>query len=89
VNTNADPDTSPLRGGRITSPRAADKERQAWNLYISHHDIVGLAASAYHGGTNGITELTISFIHVCGYQSFTTESANDILPCYSSIQLLH
>ncbi len=89
VNTDADPDTSPLRGGRITSPHAADKECQARNLCISCHDIAGLVASAYHGGINGITKWTISFIRVCGYQSFTMESANNVLPCYSSIQLLH
>jgi hypothetical protein len=71
------------------SPRAADKERQAWNLCISRHDIAGLAALAYHGGTNGITELTISFIQACGYQCFKTESANNVLPCYSSIQLFY
>ena len=73
MNTNADPDTYPLEGGRITLPRAADKERQARHLYISRHDIAGLAASAYHGGRNGIDKLTLSFIHACGYQSFTME----------------
>ncbi len=36
-----------------------------------------------------ITELIISFIHACGYQSFTMESADDVLTCYSSIQLFH
>jgi hypothetical protein len=89
VNTDADYDNYPLEGGRITSPCAADKERQARNLSISCHDIAGLAASAYHGGRDGLDELTITYIHRCRYQSFTTESTDDILPCYSSIQLLH
>jgi hypothetical protein len=44
VNTKADPDTSPLQGGPITLPRAADKECQARHKGISHHDIAGLAA---------------------------------------------
>jgi hypothetical protein len=70
-------------------PHAADKERQARQQGISCHDIAGLAASAYHGGIDGIHKLTLLFIHKCGYQSFSTESANDILPCYSSIQLRH
>ncbi len=33
--------------------------------------------------------MTLSFIHACGYQSFTTESTDNVLPCYNSIQLLH
>jgi hypothetical protein len=89
VNTDADYDNYPLEGGRITSPRAADKERQARNLSISRHDIAGLATLAYHGGRDGVDELTITFIHRCGYQSFTMESTNNVLPSYSSIQLLH
>ncbi len=89
MNTKADPNTSPLRGGNITLPRAADKECQARHQGISRHYIVGLAASAYHGGTDGVHELTILFIHKYGYQSFSTESADNVLPCYSSIQLLH
>jgi hypothetical protein len=63
VNTGADYDNYPLEGGCITSPRAADKERQVRNLSISRHDIAGLAASAYHGGCDGVDELTITFIH--------------------------
>jgi hypothetical protein len=59
-------------------------------LNISRHDVANLACSAYHGGPNGVKELTIQFIHACGYQSFAaTESADDILPCYGHIQLIH
>ena len=76
-------------GGRITSPRATDKERQARKLHISRHDIAGLASQDYHGGKHGVTDLSISFIHTCGYRSFSPEIEDDVLPCYGSIQLLH
>ncbi len=76
-------------GGRITSPRAADKERQARLRRISQHDVAGLATSAYHGGQHGVPTLTLSFIHACGYQTFSPEVEDDVLPCYGTIQLLH
>ncbi len=77
-------------GGRISSPRSTDKERQARILNISRHDVANLACSDYHGGSSGVKELSLQFIHACGYQSFaTTECADDILPCYGQIQLLH
>ncbi len=77
-------------GGRITLPRSTDKERQARKLNISRHDVANLACSDYHGGQHGVKDLSIQFIHACGYQSFSsTECADDILPCYSHIRLLH
>ena len=45
--SSTDDDTVPLMGGRITSPRATDKERQAQKLHISRHDIAGLASLWY------------------------------------------
>ena len=82
-------EAAPLLGGRITSPRATDKERQARKLHISRHDIAGLATPAYHGGHLGVPELSLSFIHACGYRSFSPEIEDDVLPCYGAIQLLH
>jgi hypothetical protein len=79
----------PLMGGQITSPRSTDKERQARLLKLSHHNVAGLACNEYHGGPTGINELTLKFIHACGYQTFPTEDADNVLPCYSHIQLLH
>jgi hypothetical protein len=76
-------------GGQITSPRSTNKECQARLLKLSRHDVAGLACHEYHGGQTGIAELTLKFIHACGYQTFPTEDANDVLPCYSHIQLLH
>ena len=84
-----DTDEVSLMGGRITSPRSTDKERQAQKMKISRHDVANLACYEYHGGPHGVKELTIQFIHACGYQSFATDSADDILPCYGHIQLLH
>ncbi len=82
-------DTDSLLGGRITTPRSTDKDRAACLRNISRHDIGGLASPAYHGCEHGVSELSIFFIHKCGYQSFSTDVADDILPCYGSIQLLH
>ncbi len=76
-------------GGRISTPRSTDKERQARLMGVSRHDVATLACPAYHGGRNGVTDLTIQFIHACGYQSFASKSTDDILPCYGHIQLLH
>ena len=76
-------------GGRITSPRSTDKERQARLLKISRHDVAGLACFDYHGGPNGVKDLSLSFIHSCGYQTFPTEDIDDVLPCYGHIQLMH
>ena len=85
----AEDDTVLIMGGRITSPRATDKERQARKLNISRHDIAGLATTAYHGGRQGVPILSLNFIHACGYQSFSPEIEDDVLPCYGAIQLLH
>jgi hypothetical protein len=89
ATSSTDDDRIPLMGGRITSPRATDKERQAPKLHISRHHIAGLASPLYHGGRHGVPELSLSFIHACGYQSFSPEIEDDVIPCYSTIQLLH
>jgi hypothetical protein len=79
----------PFMGGQIMSPRSTDKERQARLLKLSCHDVAGLACNEYHSGPAGINELTLKFIHACGYQTFPMEDADDVLSCYSHIQLLH
>jgi hypothetical protein len=86
---NSDDDMALLMGGRITSPRASNKERQARKLLISRHDIARRATPAYHGGRHGVPYLSLSFIHACRYQSFSPEIEDNVLPCYSTIQLLH
>jgi hypothetical protein len=42
-----------------------------------------LAHAKYHGGTAGKPELTLDFIHECGYDSITVEAPEDILICYN------
>ena len=77
-------------GGPITSPRPSDKERLARSRGVGLFDIAGLATEKYHGGTQGVQALTVTFIHNCGYQSFSnTISPEDILLCLSEIQQLH
>ncbi len=89
IDTSVDASDPPLLGGRITLPCFTNEEQEAQILNISRHDVAGLACLEYHGGTGGVKELTISFIHTCGYQTFPTDNADDILPCYGHIQLLH
>jgi hypothetical protein len=38
---------------------------------------------------DGVSELSISFIHACGYQSFSIETPNNVLLCYRNIQQVH
>ena len=77
-------------GGPVTSPRPSNKERLARSRGIGLFDIAGLALVDYHGGTEGIQDLNVSFIHNCGYQSFSsTVSPEDILICFGEIQQLH
>jgi hypothetical protein len=47
-----------------------------------------LAHSQYHGGPDGVTELTIEFIHECGYDSISVDAPEDILICYNDIILV-
>jgi len=68
-------------GGAVTSPRPSDKERLARSRGIGLFDIAGL---------QGIQDLNVSFIHNCGYQSFSsTVSPENILKCFGEIQQLH
>ena len=74
---------------KIISPRVGDREQYARDRQISRFDITGLATTAYHGGLDGVDDLTIPFLHECGYNSFTPEAPEDILLCYRDIQLVH
>ena len=77
------------RGGPIVLPRASNRERLARVLKTSRFDMATLAHSKYHGGPDGLTELTINFIHDCRYDSITVEAPEDILICYNDIILVH
>ena len=64
------------QGGPIVSPCASDCEQLARVLKTSHFDMATLAHSKYHGGPDSLAELTIDFIHECGYDSITVECEN-------------
>ena len=76
-------------GGPIVSPRASDRKRLARVLKTSQFDMATMAHSKYHGGPDGLAELTINFMHDCGYDSITVEAPKDILICYNDIILVH
>jgi hypothetical protein len=77
------------KGGPIRSPRASDRERLARSLKTSRFDLAALAHSDYHGGSDGVSALTIGFIHECGYDSISVEASEDVLLCYNDIILVH
>jgi hypothetical protein len=76
--------------GGVKSPRPSDKERMARARGVGLFDIAGLATTEYHGGSHGVQELTVKFIHNCGYQSFSnTVFPEDVLICFGEIQQIH
>ena len=74
---------------KIISPRVGDQEQYARDRQISRFDITGLATTAYHGSLDGVDDLTIPFLHECGYNSFAPKAPEDVLLCYRDIQLVH
>ncbi len=77
-------------GGLIKSPQPSNKERLARARGVGLFDIAGLATTEYHGGQHGVHELTVLFIHNCGYQSFSnTVSPKDVLICFGEIKQVH
>ncbi len=60
---------------------SANKDWVAHLKHISRHDIAGLASFKYQGGVKGVPEPSLSYIHAHGYQSFSTNVADAVLPC--------
>jgi hypothetical protein len=87
--SNSDSVVPPCQGGPIASPQPRDKERQARQLHTSLFDTAGLASPEYHGEMAGVNELSLRFIHACGYNSFSIKSSDNILLCYRNIQQDH
>jgi hypothetical protein len=73
-------------GGRIVTPRHADRRRQALASKISPMDIVRFGNMRYHGGPCGYTQLMMNIVHNCG---FTELNTNDIIISYNKIIHLH
>ena len=67
------------KGGQIVSPHASNQERLARELKTSRFDMTILAHSDYHGGTDGVSDLTIGFIHECGYDSISVEASEKVV----------
>ena len=81
--------TTNQKGGPIVLPRASNRERLAHALKTSCNDMASLAHLEYHGGPNGEKELTIKFIHECGYDSISVDPPENILISYNDIILAH
>jgi hypothetical protein len=79
VETNGSTKDGPFLGGRFTTPRLADKACMACLKNISRPNIAGLACVCYHSGKKGAQELSLSYIHECGYQSFSSATADNLL----------
>ncbi len=77
------------KGGPIISLHASDCNRLTRELRTSRYDLATLAHSWYHGGVDGMLELTIKFIHECGNNSLTTKAPKDVLIYYNDIVLVH
>ncbi len=73
-------------GGRIVSPRHADRRRQALTSKISPMDIGHLGNTRYHGGPRRYSQLTMKIVHNCG---FTKLNTNDVIMSYNEIIHLH
>jgi hypothetical protein len=58
-------------------------------MRMSLFNIAGLASPRYHEEMDVVSELSILFIHACGYQSFSPETSNEVLLCYRNIQQVH
>ncbi len=77
-------------GGPVKSPCPSNKEYLAQSCGVGLFDIANLATTEYYGGHHGVLDLTVTFIHNCGYQSFSnTVSPEDILICYGEIKQIH
>jgi hypothetical protein len=64
------------------SPRVHQENTKGVNRY----DIKGLAHTAYHGGTLGITTLTPGYLTNCG---FISVSSDDVVGCLNEIITAH
>jgi hypothetical protein len=73
-------------GGRIISPRNADRRRQAMLNKVSPLDIERLGDIHYHGGVEGFVPLTMTVVHRCGYTEINTA---DVITSYQTIIHVH
>jgi hypothetical protein len=75
-------------GGPIISPPHCDRAMHARTLGASCFDIIQLATKDYHGGMDGVVNLTEEDIRACGYGQVKA-IAEDVVVCYNDIILAH
>jgi len=72
--------------GPLESPRLGDREHRAQQLGVSRFDILGLAHSTYHAGTDGFPTLTSGVLSKVGYNKIST---SDVVSCHNNIIAVH
>jgi len=77
------------QGGRIISPRNADRRRLAFAAKISPLDVARLGNVRYHGGVKGYYPLTMQIVHRCGYTELNSTDVilnhNDIIRVHTTV----
>jgi hypothetical protein len=71
-------------GGPIISPPHCDRAMHARTLGASCFDVIRLATKDYHGGMDGVVNLTEEDIRACGYRQVKA-TAEDVVVCYNDI----
>jgi hypothetical protein len=75
-------------GGPIISPPHCNRAMHARTLGASCFDVIRLATKDYHGGMDGVVNLTEEAIWACGYGQVKA-TAEDVIVCYNDIILAH
>jgi hypothetical protein len=75
-------------GGPIISPPHCDRAMHARTLGASCFDVIQLATKDYHGGMDGVVNLTEEDIRACSYGQVKA-IAEDVVVCYNDIILAH
>jgi hypothetical protein len=70
----------------LESPRLGNRENRARQLGVSRFDILGLAHSTYHVGTDGFPTLTPGVLSKIGYN---TISSSNVVSCHNDIIVVH
>jgi hypothetical protein len=63
-----------------------DRKHHAHQLKASQFDISTLAHADYHGGCDGYSQITATYLQSCGYTSFTKD---EVITCFNDIISAH
>jgi len=72
--------------GPLKSPRLGDRKHCARQLGVSRFDILGLAHSTYHAGTDGFPTLTSGVLSKVRYNKIST---SNVVSCHNNIIRVH